>query len=431
MGETSDLARSNAPHDAVAQGTEDPFDPAWYLEQYPDVEAAGMAPLAHYLQYGRSMGRQAVPTDRKLRRIVLVIPDLSTIGGISSRTRNVLRFGQDLDVEVVALTARSDRGTKEPGEICMATDPDALRVIHSWMPNDTAIVISNNALRAFPRPLQKKLQRHPIVYICAGQMAFMIQDSNVMADRDYAKRMRAMRIMSFSESDINFQRQLGIHGQVKGFAPVAQRVSNDYNLNKNRRLGYVGRIDFHAKDTARLIDVARHIGGTRWGPIKLFTTDGRNSPQYSSFIRMVEEHGLENQFEFVINCTDKEQIFSELAFLLVPSRKESFGNSIVESMSFGVPVIGASYAPGPAEIIQDGDSGFLLDEYTGSAVAKVVESITDQERLRMSACAFRRHRDYTLEAHVTQLVELCSDAIVRFRGENILPIFPELKLLEG
>ena len=33
------------------------FDAAWYLEQYPDVAAAGIDPLRHYLDYGRHEGR--------------------------------------------------------------------------------------------------------------------------------------------------------------------------------------------------------------------------------------------------------------------------------------------------------------------------------------------------------------------------------------
>jgi hypothetical protein len=37
------------------------FDPAFYLERYPDVRGAGMNPLRHYLRYGASEGRKPHP----------------------------------------------------------------------------------------------------------------------------------------------------------------------------------------------------------------------------------------------------------------------------------------------------------------------------------------------------------------------------------
>ena len=41
------------------------FDAAWYLEQYPDIAAAGIDPLRHYLDHGRYEGRLgAAPRDR-------------------------------------------------------------------------------------------------------------------------------------------------------------------------------------------------------------------------------------------------------------------------------------------------------------------------------------------------------------------------------
>lgn len=407
----------------------EPFDPAWYAATYPDVERVGMDPWTHFERYGRHLGRMGYPDERRLRRMVLVVPDLSTIGGISSRTRTVLNWARGTDLEVVALTAKSERGTKEEGEICLASDPWAKEVIQTWLPNDTAVVVSNNALRAFKPDIRASLQRLPLVFIYAGQMAFMIQDSSVLTDRKYAKELRAMRLMSFSDADINFQRQLGIHGQVKGFAPVRQRERNTYDLEKNTRLGYVGRIDFHAKDAGKLIDVARSLVDSRWGPIKLFTTDGKNSPQYATFMRMIEEEGLDDQFEVVLNCTDKEQIFSELAFLLVPSRKESFGNSVVEAMSFGVPVIAASYAPGPAEIVGTSGAGYLVDNYSGEEVARVLTEVDAEIRNRMSDAAFRRHQDFTIEAHGQQLKRLCVEAVDEFRGANLLPVFPSLRIL--
>jgi hypothetical protein len=38
------------------------FDDSWYLEQNPDVAASGVDPLLHYLKYGRFQGRDPHPS---------------------------------------------------------------------------------------------------------------------------------------------------------------------------------------------------------------------------------------------------------------------------------------------------------------------------------------------------------------------------------
>lgn len=37
------------------------FDASWYLEKYPDVAAAGVDPLAHYMEFGAAEGREVGP----------------------------------------------------------------------------------------------------------------------------------------------------------------------------------------------------------------------------------------------------------------------------------------------------------------------------------------------------------------------------------
>jgi hypothetical protein len=43
---------------ALSPAAEPPFDPAWYLQSYPDVAFLGMDPWSHYQSYGRALGRR-------------------------------------------------------------------------------------------------------------------------------------------------------------------------------------------------------------------------------------------------------------------------------------------------------------------------------------------------------------------------------------
>lgn len=409
----------------------DDFDAAWYRSTYPDVDLLGMDPAEHYLRVGKALGRRPSGSERRLKRIVLAVVDVTTIGGIPSRTKRLLSHRHGRPVDYIALTARADGNVDVDGARCYGRDPEGvLAEFQTWTPEDTVFVLSNNSVRAFPPQIRNRVFDFPILYISAGQMAFMIQDSNILQNDEYAEKMRAMHIISLSKGDINFQRQLGIHGQIKGFVPVEQRPTNDFRPSRNRNIGYVGRIDFHAKDCFRLIDVARALKGSPWGKLTIFTTDGRNSPDFARFKALLAEFGLQDEVRFVMNCTDKDRIFQSLAVMLLPSRKEAFGNAVVEALSYGVPVIAASYAPGPADIIEDGVSGFLLDDYSGNAVLDCLNTLNPARLKQMSAAAFERHKHYRIDDHMDQLEELATDALARFTGQNIHPVFPKLKILE-
>ena len=366
---------------------------------------------------------------KKLKRLVFVAADISLIGGIPSRTRRVLRASGSRPVKYVALTKRNQNEAKISSTIVEAEDAGLIEeLLRVWSPEDTVIVNSNNAMKLFFPEIRKLMNKFPIVHFAAGQMAFHIQDSTLVGDLDYVRNYRATKIVALSDLDINVQRQFGIHGQVKILPPVDIRTENLFKYNGEIVLGYVGRIDFHAKGADRLIEIAASMRAARLPKLRVFTTDGSNSPDYRLFIERIESAGLIDQFEITLNCTDHEKIFGDLSVLLLPSRKEAFGNVVVEAFSFGVPVIAASYAPGPSETISHGETGFLLDEISGEKIVEVLRDLTLEDLSRMSESAFERHKNFTVAGHCASLEAVAEEALMEFDGENILPVLPELKI---
>jgi GT2 family glycosyltransferase/glycosyltransferase involved in cell wall biosynthesis len=55
------------------------FDPAWYLARYPDVAAAGLDPLQHFLRYGMALGRDPGP-GFDTRYYLASFPDVARAG---------------------------------------------------------------------------------------------------------------------------------------------------------------------------------------------------------------------------------------------------------------------------------------------------------------------------------------------------------------
>ncbi|QPZ90001.1 glycosyltransferase family 4 protein [Thioclava electrotropha] len=86
---------------------------------------------------------------------------------------------------------------------------------------------------------------------------------------------------------------------------------------------------------------------------------------------------------------------------------ETFGLTIAEAMTFGLPVI-APPIGGPAEILRDGVEGFLVDSRDAATLADRVTTLFENPAaaLAMSAAARQRARDFTIETFTADLQSL-------------------------
>lgn len=100
-----------------------------------------------------------------------------------------------------------------------------------------------------------------------------------------------------------------------------------------------------------------------------------------SYVEQVLKNNLENQ---VYLCPATDQLLKEIAnssFFVCSSIYEGFGMIIIEAMSVGVPVV--SFAcQGPAEILIDGEDGFLVPERDVEALAEKMRLLIQDEDLR-------------------------------------------------
>ena len=82
------------------------------------------------------------------------------------------------------------------------------------------------------------------------------------------------------------------------------------------------------------------------------------------------------------------------ALLMTPRWVEAFGNVAIEALAFGVPVI-AYRRGGPAEIVKDGKTGFLVEP---DSVTGLVEAISRLDRLDRLVCRQQAEAEYSLAA---------------------------------
>jgi glycosyltransferase involved in cell wall biosynthesis len=79
-------------------------------------------------------------------------------------------------------------------------------------------------------------------------------------------------------------------------------------------------------------------------------------------VELTDELDLREAVEFCGPREDLESVFACLDVLLVPSWEEPFGRVVAEGMAAGVPVVATSRG-GPAELIEDGVSGYLVEPW--------------------------------------------------------------------
>ena len=86
------------------------------------------------------------------------------------------------------------------------------------------------------------------------------------------------------------------------------------------------------------------------------------------------------------------------AVVMAPKWVEAFGNVAIEAMATGVPVI--SYRRGgPAEIIDDGETGFLVDPDDVDGLMAAVGRIDELDRVE---CRQRVEEEYSIAALAAQ-----------------------------
>ena len=122
----------------------------------------------------------------------------------------------------------------------------------------------------------------------------------------------------------------------------------------------------------------------------------------------VDRLGLRGSVHFLGERADIPELLAASDLLLAPSWEEPFGRTIVEAMAMRVPPLATSRG-GPAEIVEDGVDGLLLEPRRPDAWATAASALlADRERLevmgergRLKAIA-----RYGRDAHVARVVEL-------------------------
>lgn len=128
---------------------------------------------------------------------------------------------------------------------------------------------------------------------------------------------------------------------------------------------------------------------------------------------LVADACLEDYVTWMGEREDVPELVRALDVLLLPSWEEPFGRALIEAMALNVPVV-ATNVGGPAEIVQDGREGYLVEPREPAAWARAIRQITDQPRRgwEMGRAGRRRVEDaFSVEHHVAAMLDVYERAV--------------------
>ena len=179
--------------------------------------------------------------------------------------------------------------------------------------------------------------------------------------------------------------------------------------NDRTVVGIAGQIA-EVKGIWDFVAAAALVAGRRTGAdAPFFVVLGDDLKNEGKMRREMEERvraqGLASHFAFLGFRNDAPKIVQAFDIIAVPSHLEPLGNSTLEAMAAGRPVIG-SRVGGIPEMVVDGETGLLVPRATPAALADAIDRLVanDALRARMSAAARKRAHDaFGLDVHGCRL----------------------------
>lgn len=160
-----------------------------------------------------------------------------------------------------------------------------------------------------------------------------------------------------------------------------------YNSTPENRLCWIGRIapEKGIEDAAATAQ-ATGIPLDVYGQIQDAAYWNRVLREFSG--ASIQYHG------FLDTATLAQAVGHARALLMTPKWIEAFGNVVMEALACGVPVI--AYARGgPAEMVEDGRTGWLVEP---DHVDDLIKAVGRIDQLDRAACRRQAERDYSLAA---------------------------------
>ncbi|PLS07165.1 glycosyltransferase family 4 protein [Neobacillus cucumis] len=314
---------------------------------------------------------------------VLVIWRLLTVGGVNAGWRNRSIYFKKHGIETEFLYTTDHGGLhimQDVATVYLTKDEEKIIKIIKKNNYDAIIVVDTSAAYKWIRkakykgPVIIEARTPELIKLTPHLKSFKgIHPKLIVVPSNYQKRL-----VSILTDEIPIQ--VIYNGVDTSFFRALSSEEIDFNaaplLPKNKKvIGWIGRLD-KRKNWQMMIEIAKKIKAVR-SDLEIWVIGGAQSVQREEFKTAWEEEQLTDIIKWfpVIPYQQMPHMYAKIrqsgGCTLATTKTESFGNTFIESMICGVPVVASKMMP-VTELVVDGVTGGL---YRGQNVDDAVRQI--------------------------------------------------------
>lgn len=170
--------------------------------------------------------------------------------------------------------------------------------------------------------------------------------------------------------------------------PVAERRLAPEAQRENTIL-CIGRV-IATKNYDRLLRIFSSLGIRGW-KLVIVGDDSQGQSHLSELRSMVSRLQLSERVDFAGQRSDVQRFYERAKIFAFTSSSEGFPNVVAEALSAGLPVVSYDCVAGPADLIRNGENGFLVDLFDDVTFGEKLLYLmrNEEQRRAMSVNAHR------------------------------------------